>query len=86
MGNSDDESLKSETCEISDLRNEQNQPLPPIMKTAKTKNGSITVDVEKNDLNETEFLKTLSHQEILKWLEERNLGKILALKCNSYNF
>ena len=85
MDNSDDESLKSETCEISDVRNEQNQPLPPIMKTAKPKNGSITVDVGKGDLNDIEILKTLSHQEILKWLEERNLGKILALRCPSFN-
>ena len=70
---SDDHSLKSDSV---DLTNEQNQPLPPIKQLTKARNGSVSIDIGKNDSNYIDCLGKMSHQEILKWLEERNLGKL----------
>ena len=74
MGDSDDQSLKSDSV---DLTNENNQPLPPIKKLSNARNGSMSIDIGENDSNYISCLGKMSHQEILKSLEERNLGNVL---------
>ena len=74
--NTADSDNQSVTSDCVDLKNEFDRQLPSAKKSVSTNNGSVSIHMGENDSNYIERLRTMSHQEILKWLEERNLGNV----------
>ena len=74
--NTADSDNQSVTSDCVDLKNESDRQLPSAKKSGSTRNGSVSIHMGEKDSNYIERLRTMSHQEILKWLEERNLGNV----------